>query len=235
MDKLEHIGARIRLFRKHQNLTLEELAYIVHNSPSTLCKYERGSVNVDILTLSEIADALGVDVSQLIDFRSEKSSSSNKSSTNFFKRHNRFYVYNLYAPWKGLLQGVMEITNGPAGGNEDKVILYMSSGEELDLDDPLFIYTGTMVYDDSFSYFCMKNASGTKDTLYIMTKSPNWMRNTVKGLFLSVSHTYGCPSAAPILFCVEKQIIDDSFLDELRIDRDDVIDFVKKTNLLVNL
>ena len=95
MDKLEHIGARIRLFRKHQNLTLEELAYIVHKSPSTLCKYERGSVNVDILTLSEIADALGVDVSQLIDFRSEKSSSSNKSSTNFFRNINWRWLWNV--------------------------------------------------------------------------------------------------------------------------------------------
>ena len=46
MNKLEHIGARIRLFRKHQNLTLEELAYMVHKSPSTICKYENGSVNL---------------------------------------------------------------------------------------------------------------------------------------------------------------------------------------------
>lgn len=58
MSKLEHIGARIRLFRKHRNLTLEELAYLVHKSPSTICKYESGSVNIDILALSEIAEAL---------------------------------------------------------------------------------------------------------------------------------------------------------------------------------
>ena len=65
MEILEHVGERIRLFRKHQNLTLEELAYIIHKSPSTLCKYERGSVNIDILTLSEIANALDVDISHL--------------------------------------------------------------------------------------------------------------------------------------------------------------------------
>lgn len=62
MNKLEHIGARIRLFRKHQNLTLEELAYMVHKSPSTICKYENGSVNIDILTMSEIAEALEIEI-----------------------------------------------------------------------------------------------------------------------------------------------------------------------------
>lgn len=235
MEILEHVGERIRLFRKHQNLTLEELAYIIHKSPSTLCKYERGSVNIDILTLSEIANALDVDISQLIDFKHEKAVKPNKNGNNFFKRHDRFYVYNLYVPWKGLLQGVMEVTSGPTNTSEDSVVLYMCSGEEIDLSDPLFIYTGTMVCDDTYSYFSMQNASGAKDVLYIMTKSPNWMRNTVKGLFLSISNTYGCPSAAPILFSVEKQLIDDDLLKELRIDRDDVIDFAKKTNLLVNL
>lgn len=95
MDKLAHIGARIKLFRKHQNLTLEELAYMVHKSPSTICKYENGRINIDILTLSEIANAMEIEISQLTDFPAERTKPAVRNTANFFRRHNRFHVYNL--------------------------------------------------------------------------------------------------------------------------------------------
>lgn len=235
MDKLKHIGARIRLFRKHQNLTLEELAYIVHKSPSTLCKYENGSVNIDILTLSEIAEALGIEISQLTDFRSGKVRSSERSNINFFRRHKRFYVYNLYSSQKGLLLGVMDITSSATDTNEDNVVLYLDSGNEIDISNPMFIYTGTMTCDDSFAYIDLKNASGMQDHMYILCKSPHWMKNQVKGLALSVSSVYGCPAGMIMMFSAEKIEINDELYRELRVDSEEIMDFAEKSNLIAPL
>lgn len=235
MDKLEHIGARIRLFRKHQNLTLEELAYMVHKSPSTLCKYENGSVNIDILTLSEIADALGVEISQLTDFGSGKVRRSERNSSNFFRRHKRFYVYNLYSHQKDLLLGVMDVTSSVADSNEDDIVMYLNFGNEIDITDPLFIYTGTMTCDDSFAYLDLVNASGMKDHLYVLAKSPNWMKNQVKALALSVSSVYGSPSGIIMIFSAEKLDINEELYNELRIDSDVIFDFAGKSNLIAPL
>ncbi len=235
MERLEHIGARIRLFRKHQNLTMEELAYIVHKSPSTLCKYENGNVNIDILTLSEIADALGVEISQLTDFKSGKVRPKERNSSNFFRRHKRFYVYHLYPHQDDLLLGVMDVTGNASGSNEDNVVLYMDFNSDFSIEDPMFIYTGTMTCDDSFAYIELENVSGAKDHMYILAKSPNWMKNQVKCLALSVSSVYGCPSGITMLFSAEKLEITEDLYKDLRVDSDVILDFARKSNLIAPL
>lgn len=235
MNRLEHIGSRIRLFRKHQNLTLEELAYMVHKSPSTLCKYEKGSVSIDILTLSDIAGALGIEISQLTDFRTEAPSVAPDNSSNFFMRHNRFYVYNLFSQWKELLHGIMEITSNPDENGARHAVLYVDSRNDSDLSDPLFIYTGTISGDNTFAFIEMQNASGMNDKLYIMAKSPYWMRNEARGMILSISQTYGCPSAGSMLFSTEKRVINSDLLEELSITDDHTMELLRKTNLLLTL
>ncbi len=235
MDKLKHIGSRIKLFRKHQNLTLEELAYMIHKSTSTLCKYENGSVSIDILTLSDIASALGVEISQLTDFRTEVSAAASDNSSNFFMRHKRFYVYNLFAPWKDPLHGVMEVTSNLDETGAKHVVMYVDQNKESDFSDPLFIYTGTLSGDNTFAFMEMQNASGMNDRLYILAKSPYWMRNKAKGMILSISQTYGCPSAGSMLFSTEKLELNDALLEELSITDDQTMELLLKTNLLLTL
>lgn len=237
MDRLEHVGGRIRLFRKHQNMTLEELAYLVHKSPSTLCKYERGQLNIDIVTLFEIASALDIDISQLTDYSSDKPKRSERSSSNFFGRYSRFYVYTSHniTGGKGLMKGMMDVTRRPGDTNEDNVVLFLAEENAADFNDPLFIYTGTMTCDDYYAYIDLKNASGMKDTMFILIKSPQWMRNSARGILLSVSNTYGCPSASMILFATEKQKVNEALMEDLRIDKDEIIQFAKQTNIITTL
>lgn len=59
-------GRHINDFRKRRNMTLQEMAGLIHKSKSTLSKYESGEISVDIETLYEIADTLHVHVEQLI-------------------------------------------------------------------------------------------------------------------------------------------------------------------------
>ena len=61
----QHIGSRIRSFRRAQGMTLQQLADKIHKSRASVSKYETGEITVDIETLFEIAEALGVELSQL--------------------------------------------------------------------------------------------------------------------------------------------------------------------------
>lgn len=51
----EHIGGRIRMYRKARELTLQQLADLIHKSRASVSKYENGEITLDVETLSEIA------------------------------------------------------------------------------------------------------------------------------------------------------------------------------------
>ena len=73
MSKIsEHVGGRIRTFRKQQGMTLQKLADKIHKSRASLSKYENGEITLDIETLYEISEALGVELNRLTDFQSPK-------------------------------------------------------------------------------------------------------------------------------------------------------------------
>ena len=60
-----YVGAQIRKYRKACKLTIQELADAIHKSRATVCKYENGTISIDIETLYEISQVLQVSFSQL--------------------------------------------------------------------------------------------------------------------------------------------------------------------------
>lgn len=68
-ELLEHIGQRIRLYRTRQKITITQLGEMVHLSPSNISKYENAKLSIDVCTLFRIAEALGITINQLIDYR----------------------------------------------------------------------------------------------------------------------------------------------------------------------
>jgi len=67
MDILVAVGERIRLIRKGQGLSQEELAERANLTSSYLGFVERGQKQVTLVTLKSIADALGMDVGILFE------------------------------------------------------------------------------------------------------------------------------------------------------------------------
>jgi len=60
------IGKRIRNFRKAKKMTIQELADQIYKSKATVSKYEKGEIVIDIVTLYNVAKALGIHVEQLL-------------------------------------------------------------------------------------------------------------------------------------------------------------------------
>ena len=94
----KQIGDNIRIFRKKRNLTLNELSGLVHKSKSTLSKYEKGEISIDIETLYEIADALQIHVEQLIYCPPKRTTAiTSNSNPAFFNGVSQFYASKRYA------------------------------------------------------------------------------------------------------------------------------------------
>lgn len=65
----QQLGERIRYLRKQKGMTIAETAYNSNCEYSFYCKIEKGKVNVSVNKLSAIADALGISLLSLFDFR----------------------------------------------------------------------------------------------------------------------------------------------------------------------
>ena len=70
-----HIGKKLRLARRGQQLSLRELAQMAEVSPSLLSKIENGKANPSVRTLHSLAEALSVPVQHLFP---EKTTTSTK-------------------------------------------------------------------------------------------------------------------------------------------------------------
>ena len=57
---IDQIGARIRAERRRQQLTLRQLAELSGSSPASLSRIEGGSLSVQLDTLVQITQALGL-------------------------------------------------------------------------------------------------------------------------------------------------------------------------------
>lgn len=68
------IGENIRLYRKLQHFTQQNLADRLHKSLACISKYEKGTVSLDVFTLNEIAEVLGIPIQFLLPKNNEPES-----------------------------------------------------------------------------------------------------------------------------------------------------------------
>jgi transcriptional regulator with XRE-family HTH domain len=64
------LAANIRKYRQERNLTIEELANLVDVDYSQIGRMERGIVNPNVSIIFDIANALGVEPSRLLEYHS---------------------------------------------------------------------------------------------------------------------------------------------------------------------
>lgn len=67
-EYLKRIGENITKFRKQKGLTIKEFGYRCDIEKSNLIPIEKGRINVTVLTLLKIAEALEVDVKKFFEF-----------------------------------------------------------------------------------------------------------------------------------------------------------------------
>ena len=66
MGKREEIGTRIRVMRKSRNMTQEDLARAIDQSPSSITMYETGRREPDLETLEAMADVFNVTLGSIV-------------------------------------------------------------------------------------------------------------------------------------------------------------------------
>lgn len=209
MSKInQHIGSRIRGFRKSQGLTLQQLADLIHKSRASLSKYENGEITLDVETLYEISQALGVEMNRLTDFQDSKPAPLPIQPTGMnrspFYQAQRLYFYFYDGRYNRLKDGIINIHKRDDDNGNHEATLTISAVTPTGRSSDIY-YSGKVVYSDMLIRFSFVNQYNTleEDLLYIF--NPLELRDFTEGLLCGISSADLMPCAFKCLVTLTPQ------------------------------
>lgn len=222
----EHIGKRIKLYRKNKQLTQAQLAQMVHHSKSAISKYECGEIAIDIETLYQLADALDINIQQLLDFNAQKAFPM-PGLQGFFHSPSRFYTYYLGIRSTRVIRGVLEINR--TDDNEYSSILFSDVKDFDNLYHCGHLYFGDIHYSDSYVNMLLENQSNRAERIFFNVANPfnNNAMMTV-GMLCGISDKYMVPIGLKTILSKSRLPEDAALREALRFTKDD-FNSMKKT------
>jgi transcriptional regulator with XRE-family HTH domain len=189
---------------------------------ATISKYENGQIAIDILTLYDIARALGVHVEQVL--YSEPESSDNLKSgdiPSFFRNLMRFYVYFFDGRNKGIIRCVIDVLS-KAEDNSYKVMMYMNIYDYEHYQNCENTYWGFLRHYDVLSCLNVTNNDMPMEQVMINILAPSLDTPTKWGLFTGISARPLMPVATKVL--VSKKILAETpkLVSDLHISKEDI-------------
>lgn len=215
----KHIGSRIRLYRKNKQMTQLEFAQRIHKSKSAVSKYECGEISIDMDTLYEIAEVLGISIWQLLDYQMEKEPSF-PGLQGFFGSPRRFYTYYLNKNSSRIVRGVLEINQ--LDDCEYSTVLFADLKDYDHLYGCYHLYYGDIHYSDSYVNMVMKNQANEAERIFLIIANPyNNNANFTIGMISGISAKYLVPISLKVIFSKTRLEEDEDLRNALRFTKDD--------------
>ena len=231
-----HVGERIRMYRKERGLTLQKLAEQIHKSRASVSKYETGEITLDVETLFDIASALQVSPTQLLDVRPPEPAPAplpshlGKRSPFFYARRLYFYFYD--GRYQRLKDGIIDVYESKTKPGSYDASLSISTVTAGGWRSEVY-YTGQVVYSDMLIRFSFVNQCNTleEDLLYIF--NPLEIRDSTDGLLCGISSADLMPCAFKCLVTLTPQEHSEAFKERLLFSKQELQQWQKMNMLLV--
>ena len=219
MSKItQHIGGRIRAYRRARGLTLQQLADLIHKSRASVSKYETGEITLDIETLFDIAQALNVELDKLTDYRQPQPRlpqppPDSRGRSPFFQAE-QLYFYFYDGRYNRLKDGVIHIHREDADEQSCRATFSISAVTPTGRSSEIY-YSGRVVYSDMLIRFSFVNQYNTleEDLLYIF--NPLEKRDFTEGLLCGISSADLMPCAFKCLVTLTPQETTDELKQQL--------------------
>lgn len=138
MNVDERVGQNIRKYRMAYNMTLKELAGQLHKSVSTVSKYEKGDISLDVSTFVELSRIFKVSPLAIIgDVMAEE-----ETECIYAEKIEKLHMYSYDAIGKMIVKSVIEQQAIEGKSNHYKVHLFNDVNEIREPGDCSGLYTG---------------------------------------------------------------------------------------------
>ena len=125
MNVDEKVGRNIRKYRMAYNMTLKELAVRLHKSVSTVSKYEKGDISLDISTFLELSKIFKVSPLAII---GDEIAEEEEEYT-YAETIEKLYMYSYDGIGKVIVKSVIEQQAVEGKNNKYKVHLFNDVSE----------------------------------------------------------------------------------------------------------
>ncbi|MBR0279905.1 MAG: helix-turn-helix transcriptional regulator [Synergistaceae bacterium] len=221
-DVAQEIGGKIRYFRKKKGMTIQELAGLIHKGKSAVSKYEKGQIIIDIVTLYEIAEVLGVHTEQLLYNKPpSKFSRTYGKVPAFFKNLTQFYMFFFDGRNNSVNRSVIDVYS-PVSENEYKVMLYMNIQDYAHYQNCENTYWGFLRHYDTLSSLELHNRDNPIEILIINLMASFLDSSEKWGLFTGISSRPLMPVALKALFTKIPMKNNQELVNRLKISKDDI-------------
>ncbi|MDO5409891.1 MAG: helix-turn-helix domain-containing protein [Lachnospiraceae bacterium] len=216
------IGSRIRNFRKKHGMTLDDLSVRIHKSKSTISKYEKGEISVDIETLYEIAQALEVHVEQLLYCPPRRTRISERvSSPAFFQGASQFYSYLFDGRTNKIMRCVFDVLS-ETEDHRYRIMMYMNFKDYQNYQNCENTYWGYIEHYDAMTQISLFNQDTALEQASAQILASYLDSDTKWGLFNGFSSRPMMPIAIKMLFSKTKLKEDEALIRQLKVSKEDI-------------
>ncbi len=220
------IGSRIRLYRQAKKISLSELSERIHKSKSTLSKYENGEISMDVETLFDVANALGIAPTQLVNV-SEYKKERKKGEISVVRRK---YMY-IYDGRAGKINySVLEIYEN--GEEYRPVTLFYNTPSFDKYDKCKALYYGTVYEHDFVTNYSLQNQSNEMENVFMCTIKPFELSERRIGLISGISARNLLPASCKFVLADSILKEDDELKSTLMLSKED-LRLIKRFNMFV--
>ena len=228
MNNIESVlGNSIKNCRTNRHLTQMELAKLINKSNTTLAKYEKGEISIDVATLVDIARVLQVPLEYFIEAINEKSEKTSPPLSDSvipaFFSSKKLYLYFWDGRNNSLNTSVLKILEKEEFmPNCYKAEIYMNV---KNMDDYIFCenaYEGTIEFHHIITNIYMKHKATPIEKITIHILENFTPTETKMGQFTGVSFRPVTPLSFKILFSTKPLKENDPVLKKLMIDKEDI-------------
>ena len=221
------VGEKIRMYRKLNHMTLDDVAAKVYKSSATLSKYENGSIIIDVETLNQIADVLGVRPECFLEGIQKPPKKEKQIARGFFRSSDIFYLYWSTGTKKGkIMRGLLEISHGE---KEDSAMIYVCTDSDFSKTSAISVYRGTMVYTDVYTRVYAENITNPIDYIFLHILEEFNSFSFVNAMEIGMATNSCKPVACLVLISKERQTENKTLLERLLFGKEE-IQFLKKGN-----
>ena len=216
------IGKRLRNYRKIRNLTLEDVSAKIGKSRSTISKYEKGEIAIDVETLYELAAVYRVYPEQLlVPAKQEPAPKRERGIAAFFQGLQQFYGYLFDGRSNSLIECVFDV-RFDAQTQRNRIMLYMNYDCIEYYQRCENTYSGFMDHYDALTTVSLVNNETPMEKASLQILAPYLDADRKWALWTGFSSRPMMPVATKMLLTKEPLPETPELLRELKISKEDI-------------
>lgn len=194
----QHVGERIKFYRKNRRMSQQKLADRIHKSKSTLSKYESGQIAIDVDSLYDIAKVLGVELFQFMDVDIHQQEEVVIHGLPFGGKES-LYIYYYDGRTKRITKTLLELKYKQKEGNNIPCYCYMDAPSFDEHIQCKYFYSGEFTFYELFSYCTLHNQSNPMEQIGMCILNPFHNNRNTWGFMYGISYNPITPFALKFL------------------------------------